>query len=262
MKNYSYLLLLSVCSLMFCCESENIEDKYYQTTTIDDTLNNPVIPHPSGEIAWYPLNGNLNDSSGNNIPLVFIGDTNYVEGMNDDYGMGIHLDGVSYLLINLGYYDTLSIIFWIKGDQEISALNKPVLFDYGLNAISSKLDGSSGATSLQVKKNEDSASSEDASVEYLNSFNQYSFFYFEAGGDLTRVYFKGYASTGGEVIYSEDLSFPGSIDPLSEILYIGRSSLRDNQSESYFRGAIDEIHIYSKPLTNLEIESFAFLHTN
>jgi hypothetical protein len=194
---------------------------------------------------------------------VFVGDTSFVDGINDEYGKGIHLNGTSYLLINLGYYDTLSIVLWLKGDQEISGLNQPAIFDYGLNTISAILaDGTTGATILNVKKNGDMASSEDASIEYLNSFEKYSFLYFEAGGDLTRVYFKGYNASNEVLIYNEDLQFPGIIDPKSELLYIGRSSIREDQNTSYFIGAIDEIHIYSRTLTDIEIESFAFIHTN
>lgn len=249
------MLFLSV--LILSCETENIEEKYFENDSIPD------IEKPAGEIAWYPLNGNLNDSTENDIPILIIGDTlKYVDGLNEEYGQGIHLDGTSYLLINLGYYDTLSVVFWIKGDEELSESDRPVLFDYGQNAISVQLDGSSGASMLNLTKNDSTISSENSSVEYLNSFFKYSFLYFEAGGDLTRIYFKGYAEDGTELSYVEDLEIPGFINAQSEMLYIGRSSLRDNQIESYFKGSIDEIHIYSRSLTDIEIESFAFIQTN
>lgn len=238
-----------------------MEEKYYETDD-EDTSSHPGTNQPRGEIAWYPFNGNLNDSTENNIPIILIGDTTFVSGINEAYGKGIHLNGSSCLLINLGYYDTISIVFWVKGDGEIDEFNQAVLFDYGSNAISALLDGSTGASSMSIKKNGDAASSDDASVGYLNSFNKYSFFYFEAGGDLTKVFFKGYASDETEIIYTEDLNFPGIIDPESEMLYIGRSSQRENQNESFFSGAIDEIHIYSRSLTELEIESFAFINTD
>jgi hypothetical protein len=274
MKSLFFLVSL-ICLIIWCCENENIEEKYYQsnndtnqidTNDIDtgdvDTTDDPIIIRPVGEIAWFPLNGNLNDSTGNNIPILLVGDQSYTNGLNAEFGSGVHLDGASYLMINLGYYDTLSILFWIKGDEAVGNIKKPVLLDYGLNSISAQLDGSSGATVLHVNKNDYAASSSDvAELEALNSFCRYSFIYFEAGGDLTRVYFKGYYQDGAEKIYNADLEFPGIIDPKSEILYIGRSSDRDNFIQSFFQGSIDEIHIYSHPLTNQEIESYAFTPT-
>jgi hypothetical protein len=248
--------------LYFSCESDNIEQKYLQkpSDTLDiDTTDVPGIS--ASEIAWYPLNGNVNDSLGNNFPLIVVGQPTWVKGLNNDFGKGVHFDGNTYLLVNLGYYDTLSIAFWIKGDEALTDLNNPVLFDYGFDAISAQLDATSGETALLSKKDNSSASSEDASVEYLNSFYRYCFFYFEAGGNYTRVYFKGYTSTGTELVYSENLNFPGIISAESEFLYIGRSSLRDDQKQTYFKGSVDEIHIFTKPLTSAEIESLAFIYT-
>ncbi len=262
MKSFLIVMLL-ICSFMICCESDNIEEKYYWQigdTTNNDTTN-PHINHPSGEIAWFPFNGNLNDSTGNNIPLLFVGDTvTYVDGLSSTFGEGIFLDGSSYLIINLGYYDTLSILFWIKGVGELGITRHPVLFDYGLNAISAQLDGSTGATAVTVHNNDSTATSADV-IEDLNSFSKYSFLYFEAGTDITRVYFKGYYLDGAERVYQADLNFPGIIDPQTELMYIGRTSLRENFTESLFHGAIDEIHIYSHPLTDQEIEAFAFTQT-
>ena len=257
MRKFSCIPIFVLSVLFFSCETENIEEKYFENDSI------PEIEKPAGEIAWYPLNGNLNDSTENDIPILFIGDTlSYIDGLNEDYGQGIHLDGTSYLLINLGYFDTLSFVLWIKSDEELSDLDQPVLFDYGQNAISILIDGSSGASMLNLTKNDSTVSSEDASIEYLNTFSRYSFLYFEAGGDLTRIYFKGYVGGGSEVSWVEDLEIPGFIDTQSEMLYIGSSSLRGSQLSSYFKGAIDEIHIFSRTLTDQEIESFAFIQTN
>jgi hypothetical protein len=262
MKSSLFLMLL-ICTFIICCESENIEEKYFwqpaDTAGVDTT--DPTIPHPQGEIAWFPLNGNLNDSTGNNIPLLFVGDSvTYVSGLNPIYGKGIYLDGSNYLIVNLGYYDTLAIVFWIKGAGELGSTGHPILFDYGLNAISAQLDGSTGATAVSVHKSDSTASSVDVIAD-LNSFSRYSFLYFEAGSDLTRVYYKGYYLDGTERIYEADLNFPGIIDPLSEILYIGRSSSRNEFIGSLFQGAVDEIHIFSHPLTDQEIEAFAFTQT-
>lgn len=261
-RNFQWFLYTAILLfVLYSCENANIEDKYFKGGKPTDTTENP---HGNlSEIVWLPLNGNLNDSTGNNTPVVLVGNKKFVNGMNKDYGNGLYLDGNSYLLINLGYYDTLSIAFWIKGDGALESTNKPVLFDYGLNAITAQLDATTGATSLTLKKNENIAnSSENSSVEYLNSFNRHSFVCVEAGGNNTKIYYKGYASGGTETIYSENLAFPGIIEAESDILYIGRSSQRENQSSTFFKGTIDEIHIYNKTLSDTEIENMALIPTN
>jgi hypothetical protein len=276
MRKWLLCLGVLLCLNYLGCETENIEEKYYQQEEESDTeeeegneednepvdtTNIPEINYPRGEIAWFPLNGNLEDSTGNNIPLIFMGTPSYVLGLNEEHGKGVHLDGASCMMVNLGFYDTLAIVFWIKGDAEIGITNQPVLFDYGLNALSAYLDGATGATMVGFTKNGNEASSEESDIEYLNSFCRYSFVYIEAGGSQVRIHYKGYSSDGIELVYHEDFDFPGRIDPQTEMLYIGRSALRENQENTYFKGAIDEIHIYSHPLTDQEIESMAFTHT-
>jgi hypothetical protein len=259
---YKFLWLISTALyiILYSCESANIEDKYMN--------KNPNDSIPGGdslfsEIIWLPLNGNLKDTSGNKASLMLVGTEKFVSGINADHGKGLYLDGSTYLMINIGFFDTLSVAFWIKGDAALESSNTPVLFDYGFNAFSTELDATTGATSLSLMKNEDIAySHENPSVEYLNSFNRYSFVYVEAGGNKTRVYFKGYTSDGNEIIYSDEFDFSGIIEAETDILYIGRSSQRENQSSTYFKGAIDEIHIYNKALSNTEIENMALIPTN
>lgn len=256
------ILTLAVCLLYLSCESENIEDKYYSDGNPDNPIDT-VDQDNLSEIVWLPLNGNLKDTTGRNTPLILVGEPQFVDGINPEHGKGLYLDGSSYLLINLGFYDTLSLVFWIKGEGELESPNTPVLFDYGLNALTAQLDATTGATSLTVSKNEEALKSyENPAVEYLNSFNRYSFMYVEAGGDKIRVYFKGYAASGDEVVYVDKHNLSGIIDAESDILFIGRSSSKENQSSTFFKGAIDEVHIFNKTLTDAEVENFALIPTN
>jgi hypothetical protein len=257
------LIVVLVCS----CESENMEEKYHSSTLQDSIPNGDTITDSEtfrGKIAWFPFNGNLNDSTRNTFPAMLFGDTLFVDGINEQYGKGLYLNGSSYLLINLGYHDTLAIVFWIKGDGELGSTKQPVLFDYGLNALTAQLDGTSGATAMVIKRQDEEVSSSDnPSVEYLNSYYKYSFVYIEAGGSSTRVYYKGYTVVGDEVVYFDDLALSGVIEADSELLYIGRSSQRDLlNSSNFFNGAIDEIQIYNKTLSSAEVEALALIPTN
>lgn len=262
--NKLIVLLISIVFVITCsCESENIEDKYLNDAGQDPNGTNPNLG--KGEIAWFSFNGHLSDSSLNNTPVMVNGDIRYVEGLNDDHGEGLFLDGNTYLVLDIGHHDTISIAFWIKGERVLANTNTPVLFDYGFNGLMAQLevDAFSGATTLSVKKNEYVANSnENSHVPFLNSFTKYSFVYVEAGGDKTKVYFKGYLASGIEVGYFDEYDFPGIIYSQSELLYIGRNSSPDSGDETYFKGSIDEIHVFNKPLSNAEIEAMALIPTN
>ncbi len=260
--NLLLIFATTLALLLFSCESGNIEDKYYSAEN-EGSPQDTIDSGKYSEIVWLPLNGNLNDTTGSNIPVFMAGNAQFVDGINTEHGKGLYLDGSSYLLINLGYYDTLSVVFWIKGESELEPANTPVLFDYGFSALAAQLDATTGATSLTVMKNENKINSyKDSSVEYLNTFSRYCFVYVEAGGGNTKVYFKGFSTIGDEIIFEGDFDLPGVIEAISDILYIGRSSKRENQSSTFFRGAIDEIHIYSKTLSGPEIENMALIPTN
>lgn len=257
MRNKFWLLTSLLCTLFISCENDNIEQKYYQPITLSDTSN-----IKNGQIAYFPFNGTLNDTTNNNTNIFMVGSPEYVNGLNPDYKQGLRLDGQSYLMIKIGYYDTISVVMWIKGDRELNGINKPVLFDYGLNAISTQLDASTGATMLTSTKNEHNISSTNSSIKYLNSYNRYSFLYFESTGDKTKVIFKGYAKDGTATTYKQNLNIPGITLPQSELLYIGHTSLRDDNNSTNFRGAIDELQVFNCPLSDIEIETLANIYTN
>lgn len=257
MRRIFWPLALLLITLFVSCENDNIEQKYYQIIAEQSDSSNLT----DGKIAWFPFNGNLSDTTENNTQIMVVGTPKYVNGLNADFGKGLHLDGKSYLIIKLGYYDSLSVVIWVKGDGELNGLNKPVLFDYGQNALSAQLDASTGATTLNSQKGDKKATSLKSSTKYLNSYNKYSLLYFESSGTTTKVLFKGYLQNGAAITYNQDLSLPGIIAPQSEFLYIGHSSMRDDKNKTNFKGAIDEIQIFNRPLTDTEIDALAFTHT-
>ena len=249
MRKQPSLILFLLLLLFFLsqCIRDNIEEKYAPKSITDSLI---------GEIAWFPLNGNLNDSTGNSTIISVAGEVRYISGISKEYGEGIQLNGTNnYITITPGFLDTISILFWLKTPNGISKPNQPVVFDYGNNAISASLvDGLTGATDLLLQNNENSKSSSDLGEEnFLNTFNNYCLFYIEAGGDSTSFTYKGYLSNGNEKIVSGHYKFPGFIDPATEVIYIGRSSLRTEITNSLLNGSIDEIHVFNRFLTKAEL---------
>jgi hypothetical protein len=246
MKALNAFIIISV--LLFVrCISDNVEEKY-----TSETSNTP----PPSEIAWFPFNGNLNDSTGNNTLIAFAGEPNYSGGFR---GQALQLDGSgNYIVVSPGNLDTISVLFWLKTPNGIVNPNRPVLFDYGMGAVSASLtDGISGATVIVLNQSEAPFSTFDVNEQtYLNTYNNYSLMYIEVAGKKASYFFKGYLRDGKELAVSNSHQMPVDFDPANDLLYIGRSASKSGIANSYFQGEIDELHIFSKALTDNEIQYY------
>ncbi|MCP4257122.1 MAG: hypothetical protein GY774_06300 [Planctomycetes bacterium] len=79
-------------------------------------IRNPVDPGTDGLVAFYALDGDPNDSSGNELHGTLVGDPNFVEGQ---VGMALDLDGVDDV-VELGKIDVaggITLAAWIKADD-------------------------------------------------------------------------------------------------------------------------------------------------
>lgn len=257
-KAVLHLILLiaciGICALGYIsCDSSNIEEKYLLEELPDKTDTTAIL-------AYFPLDGSVEDKSGNDTPIKFIGDSLiFAPGLNSDCGQGLHLDGDSYLMIPIGYYDTLAIVFWVWSDCMINSGEQAYLIDYGLNAFTLNLDGITGATMVSIRNNDCAGSSNDVGG-LVNSYSNYSFVYLESSQGTTKVYFKGYLYGDIETIYRHEYPFGVDINPLNDILYIGRSSLRERSENSFFRGMIDEIHVFKHGLSKQQVDQFASIN--
>jgi hypothetical protein len=242
------ILICSLTIFLFAqCISDNVEEKYGSTVPVEA---------PSGEIAWFPLNGNLNDSTGNSTMIAVSGSVNFTDGVT---GTGLKLNGSdNFIMISPGYLDTISILFWVKASSGIDSPNRPVLFDYGHGAITAALtDGVSGATNLTLKQDSIQFSSADMGEEYfLNSYCTYNLIYIEVTKNIASFYYSGTLDDGTKKVVSNQYEFPALFNASTELVYIGRSSVKDEIVNSFFKGNIDEIHIYDRFLTDSELAYF------
>ena len=256
--HFKISIICSVVLLLFMqCVSENVEEKYASQTS---------VTRPEGEIAWFPLNGNLNDSTGNQTLISVAGPVEYAEGINDDTGMGLLLNGVNnYLILSPGLYDSIAVLFWLKtsGTAGIVEPNRPVMFDYGSKAVSATLtDAVSGATQLSVQHGATQVSTSEMGEEnYLNTHNAYSLFYFEVTKQQAAFTFQGYAN-GMPHKVTNQYAFTDDLLALSDLIYIGRSSDPHNADNSFFKGYIDEIHVFSRFLTSEELTHYLNIQPN
>lgn len=255
MKNGLTLLSLLIIIILTQCVSGNIEEKYTSTEQ---------VPQPINEIAWFPLNQNLNDSTGNQTMISVSGPITYVNGINKELKTGLYLNGTSnYIIISPGYRDTISILFWLKTAKGVISPNAPVLTDYGFNSISASFDAITEATNLIIKQGESTENSADLGEEnFLNTDNKYSLFYLEAGGNTAAFSFQGYLVDGKKHKISNQYVFSETLNPLTDLIYIGRSSNPSTSVNSFFKGCIDEIHIFSRFLTLDELNYYQNIQPN
>ncbi|MCF8360204.1 MAG: LamG domain-containing protein [Prolixibacteraceae bacterium] len=244
--------LLGTALLFSQCVSENIEEKY--------AYNQPVN-QPVGEVAWFPLNGNLNDSTGNQTLISVAGPISYSAGLSSEFGQGLELDGVNnYIVISPGFTDTIAVLFWLKAGSNNGIVNpnQPVMFDYGYNAATATLvDATSEATNLVIKQNDTEFSTANMGEEdYLNTYTKYSLFYFEAGGTKASFSFQGYLIDGSPHKVSNSYELPATFNPMTDLLYIGRSSDPKSTANTFFNGCIDEIHVFNRFLSSDELNYY------
>lgn len=250
MPNKPTFLLLFILFFLSQCVSENIEEKY---------ANTPPDPVTVNEMAWFPLNGNLNDSTENHSMISVAGPVNYTTGLNKESGKGLILNGVNnYIVISSGYLDTIAILFWMKTHNGIANPNQPVMIDYGHNAASIKLiDAVTEATNLLLQHGQSEVNSASMGENYfLNTYNKFSLIYLEAGGTSAAFSFQGYLDDGTPHKISNHYTFPLIFDPITDLIYIGRSSDPQHISNSFFKGYIDEIHVFNHFLTNDELSYY------
>jgi hypothetical protein len=193
-------------------------------TTIDNSL-----------VAYYPFNGNANDFTSNGRNLTFHGDTSLIEGKDNFTGRAYSFDGVGDYLeytADIPSFDNYTISLWA---QPASAGTYKAMFSSDNNSgkgFQIDLDGSkfririAGVGNLVL------------GTALLNG--DWTFIAFTYDG----TNYKGYMNDN---ITKSDSGGTTEFD----LFRIGRN----RNGNTYFSGAIDELRIYNRALTDSEISS-------
>ena len=256
----TFLFLLS--ALLFAaCAGDNVEDKYGGGGEF-----------PPGMMAHFPLNGDLsNRAEGSAVQLSYNGAATpeFASGAGVRQSKALKLNGENeYLTISLDEtYDTLSVIFWVKMDNEFfrSKNPKPVWIDYGMGAVRVAVDGITESTKLLVTGNAASQSPASQLVpsgewDNMCTWSLNTLFYMEIVKEKITGKIKA-----KHVEYPEkyfDLSIDMSQSPLDikeNRLYIGRPSGAGSYSGEYLQGTINNICIYNRGLTQSDINVFTHI---
>ncbi len=227
------------------CRYENAIDLYYHGEDIKPVSSNGLLAHVTFE-------KKVADISENKTAVSVNGNVLFAKGVDGKDSSAIQLQGYPQCISisNIGINDTLAIFFWFKTDHALAQTDSLTLFDYGVNSFGIQIDGSTGSTYINTIKNEEHSTLAD----YINSYTTWNYLYAEAGGGKFKVMYQGQTKTKELITIDTENDSPGILNPLADILYIGRSGVAASQN-SYFKGSIDNIRVYNRALTKEEVLS-------
>jgi hypothetical protein len=233
-------LLLSISFVfVYSCVYKNEEEAYFSNP------NNQKNTLDSGLIAHFCFQNSLIDSSKNNVTGTFHGTPIY-----GDFSQGnraIVFNGTdNFFEIPVGRHDTIAISMFFKGDEALSASQKPYLLDYGQGALSLDLDAVSGGTYIVVNNEKLNNPQEN----WISSFDGWNNIYIEA--ILSSKQFKVVYNSSSKADLEISSALAGNLTLNSESIVIGRT-LSISSNTSYFKGLIDDIRIYDRKLTTMEL---------
>ncbi len=216
---------------------------------IDDLRLKKTYP-PYDLVAYYALENNVEDSSGNHYHGTAVGDPVYVTGA-DGIGLGLEFDGTVGQYVDLGHFNPsrstgqLSLSLWVRWN--------------GLNGsyqgLISKRDAwDAGAMMWQIEANQDTGElsfarngSTPADGDPVLVVGEWTHVAVTFDGSVSRFYINGVLTGWGN--FSLGSSTRASIQ-------LGAS---EAGGVNPFNGALDEVRIYDRVLSDTEIQTLAGL---
>ena len=230
-----YLVFLILAGIMLSCQYENELDLYYSGEGTD-SINADLV-------AYFPLDGDFSDTSGNNMLLQAYGDPEFARG-KDGASQAVVLDGIDDFLVSfIGKLDTFSISMWFLSNIGYASGGIPLrstFFDYSNKQVYGYIDGISGATQIYCGIKSESV----VEQEIEETMGAWYHVCVSVGDDL-EMYLDG---TLVKIKPIQD-----TLTYWSDIIYFGRASYDEEVDLTYFNGRLDEIRIYNRTLNVAEV---------
>ncbi len=212
-------------------------------------------------LAWYPLDGNASDMSGNGFHGTVYGATSAVD-RHGRTGKSFDFDGVDdHIRVprkSVFFPPTYSVSFWIKPNgtpaPNAKASGPNDKLAGRINVLSTK-EGGGYAFGINIKdifgdkltvRNKIQGNYLNVSTRAAVLPNQWEHFAYTFDGKISKLYRQG------QVDYS--LSSTGSLTPSNSDLFIGAEADLPNPV-NFFNGLIDEVRIYNGPLSSAEVQA-------
>ncbi|MEE4197517.1 MAG: LamG-like jellyroll fold domain-containing protein [Bacteroidales bacterium] len=231
--------------ILASCQYDNAEDLYRSRSSINpaDTTHNDtdtvcVTPKILLDI---PFHGAIDDNGEDEIVVVGYGNPELTHDRFNQPGQALYLNGENqYLELDLGVQDSIAVSFWFNCASGRS--NFSSLFDYGVNAVKTNIDGYSGATSFMVTAFYNNL--DELNTDYY--FQYYTWYHiYVSACSRPEIYVNG--QKAGAVNRRIILNLT------STNLIIGKSVMETTANEVFFHGIIDDIKIFNYGLTAQEI---------
>ena len=197
-----------------------------------------------GLIAFYPMDGNVLDRSGNERHGVVTGNPEYGYCRWDYPNSCILLDGTNdYVVFPIGEHKTLAVSLWVKA---LMKNDSATIFDYGDSEFRSQIDARTTATNPAYTIFHyitDKLVFTNASMMY---FTDWHHLYIDTGDETRgpRVFIDGFPD---KAVQQKVV-----LKAISELFYLGRKA-GDASLHTYFHGELDDIRIYNRLLAANEI---------
>jgi hypothetical protein len=219
----------------------------------------PVDPGDDGLIAYYAFENNANDSSVNGLHGTVVGDPTYVEGLAG-YGMAMDFDGTDDL-VELGKFDVvggITLATWIKADDfeinDARVISKAK--EWGGDDHFWMLSTMS-ETSLRFRlKTDEGPGTATLISDPVLEAGVWTHVVAAWDGSMMRIY-----KDGVEVASQEKGGSAVAVDPSVSVAIGSQPSDAFASDPShvakFFDGLIDEVRIYDRALSDLEVRYLA-----
>lgn len=233
--------------------SVNIAEAVYATIsskwTTEFRINvDGTLTPTEGLVAYYPFNGNVDDESGFNINGSIVGNISLAADRKGNSSKAYSFDGNSgnYISIpttSVSDLNNLSLCAWVKPTQDGG-----FIISAGRDIENGSFRLTNGFFGTQVLYNGVNGSGDTSSL----GLNTWSFVVGTLNGQNSKYY------VNGELVGSETISSLFSTSLGCHSLLIGRHSTYCDPPPNYypypFKGLIDDVRIYDRPLSQSEIQ--------
>jgi len=200
----------------------------------------PAQPATTDLVAYYPLNGNANDSSGNGYDGTETGGYLYVVGVD---GQALDVDGAG------GYVDLTNTTNWPDGAEPRSMAAWLLTRNAGAGARFAVAYGTgTGSDAMFLGMIDDTlyggGYADDVTAAHLFVANEWYHTALTYDGTVARLYANGRQINSAEKAWNLTLSR-------------GHIGQQVNDQSEFWEGAIDEVYIYGRVLSPEEIAGLA-----
>lgn len=202
-------------------------------------------------LATYKFDNNYRDSTHNNRHALYA-NTKFVADRNNTPNSAIEMNGeTGFITSYIGSHASLTVAFWFKPSTQVDPY--PHLWDYGSYSyrgmiLAGSIYGPNDRHKVYSGTNYPNETFTKSASTVTYDQWQHIAFVFDKPNNKIQIYVDG--------VFSSEETISSSLSPSDSTIMFGRvkTSNLTEISTSNFVGAIDDIYIYSRPLSVQEVK--------